>query len=708
MRLYIDKRMLAAFLAILAGTLLMACFVIWWLVRLHSNTALVDKQVEKVVSIRKIKENIMAQSQSMNMYIISGKPEHLADFRQLARANARLEDELITVIRDARKPLARNIKILNEEYNNYCEQRVVPLVTKGAGLPEELKWQLFGLNNELLRAVDTVQEMRLADTFAVAGTAVANSRRVMAVGVVFTVLGLFTGIFASLATSRKFLEEHGFYRSILRTTRNAVVAIDRKGIIKTFNQVAEQIFEINRSAVLGRHYAYIFSDEKTENWVKCVFPIPEVMAHGRGICSQEYYLTAQDGWEMVLNVDCLPLEEEKSGTGVILIAREITERKALEEKLYGLTLRDGLTGLYNHSLLQKALNREVKKSIEQNKSLAFMLLDIDNFKYYNDHFGHPAGDELLKEFARILLKHTRASDIVGRYGGDEFGIVLPDSDYRIAWRIGERLRCQIAEHPFQYKEQLPGGSLTVSIGIALYPQHAAGVRDLIKMADEAMYHAKRNAKNRVQVYFAAIGQFQNILSKSRGDLTNSLRAIGDLIKDKDRYIFIHSTNVAEYAAALAGDLQLPPKEVALIKAAAFLHDIGKLEVPGEILFKPGKFEEAQWRVMKQHPRWGCNILASFDLFREIIPFVLHHHERYDGSGYPSGLAGEGIPLGARIIAVADSFDAMTMPRPYKRNLSLDEAILELHRNKGSQFDPRLVDRFIQILESRRLKQVRNY
>jgi diguanylate cyclase (GGDEF)-like protein/PAS domain S-box-containing protein/putative nucleotidyltransferase with HDIG domain len=708
MRLYVDKRMLAAFLAILAGTLLMACLVIQWLVRLHGNTALVGKQVEKVVSIGKIKENIMAQSQSMHMYIISGNPEHLADFRQLARVNARLEDELITVIRDARKPLARNIKTLNEQYNDFCEQRVVPLVTKGAGLPEELKWRLFGLHDELLRAVGTVQEMRLADTAAIAENTVADSRRVVTVGVVFTMLGLFTGILASVVTSRKFLEEHSFYRSILRTTKYAVVTIDRKGIIKTFNQVAEQIFEINRSAVLGRHYTCIFSDEKTENWVKCVFPIPEVMAGGRGICNQEYYLTAQDGWEMVLNVDCLPLEEEKSGTGVVLIAREITERKALEEKLYGLTLRDGLTGLYNHSYLHNALKREVNKSKEQNKSLAFMLLDIDNFKYYNDHFGHPAGDELLKEFARILLKHTRASDIVGRYGGDEFGVILCDSDYQVAWHIGERLRYRVAEHPFQYKEQLPGGGLTVSIGIALCPQHGSSDRDLIKKADEAMYHAKRNAKNRVQVCFTTMGEFQNILSKTRGDFTKSLEAIGDLIKNINRSIFIHSTNVAEYAAALAGDLQLPPKEVALIKAAAFLHDIGKLEIPGEILLKPGNLNETQWQIIKQHPLWGCNMLASFDEFRKITQFILHHHERYDGKGYPSGLAGEEIPSGARIITVVDSFDAMTAIRPYRRNLSLDEAILELRRNKGSQFDPRLVDRFIQILESRRLKQVRNY
>ncbi|MBF7083277.1 diguanylate cyclase [Desulfallas sp. Bu1-1] len=701
MNLHADKKMLLAFTSILLGTLVMAGCVVLWLVQISNNTNIISRQQDKITNITQIYENILLQFQSLNKYIATGDPGSLDRFRQLARTNSRLEEQLIEVIRDSRKPLAGNIKSLHDRYNRLCEEKVVPLVRRGAELPLELRQELVRLEESMARSAKEIQDMRVADTRAIIAAAIAKSRFAAGMGILFTGVGIITGITASLLTWRRFFREHTNRRAILNTTRNAVITIESNGKITSFNRVAEELFEIDRSLVLGKNYKDVFTGESTGSTVRFIPPVQDVMSSGKGKCNQEMFYTAPDGWEMVLNIDCLPLTDKKP-TGVLLIARDISQRKVIEEKLYEMTLRDGLTGLYNHCYLQKRLSSELKKCGEQNKPLAFILLDIDNFKYYNDNFGHPAGDELLKEFARVLLDNTRSSDIVGRYGGDEFGIILPDTGYKMAVQVAERLRRQITEHAFPNRDLLPGGRLTVSIGIALFPDHANSAHELVRLADEAMYHAKRNSKNQVQLYFSAIEEFQRQLRNSDEDLLQVLNTLLTVINNKDRYTYAHSEKVSEYAELIAQQLHLPVEEIKNIKIAAFLHDLGKLEIPGEILLKNGKLDQREWNIIKQHPRWGSNMLVSFPRFQKIIPWILHHHERYDGSGYPDGLAGEDIPLGARIIAIADSFDAMISQRPYKKSLTINEALNELRANKGKQFDPGLTEIFIQIIEGKYL------
>lgn len=179
----------------------------------------------------------------------------------------------------------------------------------------------------------------------------------------------------------------------------------------------------------------------------------------------------------------------------------------------------------------------------------------------------------------------------------------------------------------------------------------------------------------------------------------TLKALLMMVNGKDRYTFAHCEKVAEYAAIIATELKMQPEQVKAVKLAGFLHDIGKLEVPGEILIKEGPLNDEEMDNIRQHPWWGINILRSFQGFNKILPAILYHHERYDGNGYPEGLAGENIPLFARIINIADSFDAMVSHRPYKRNLSLEEAIHELEKNAGSQFDPALAGIFVNVLKA---------
>lgn len=519
-----------------------------------------------------------------------------------------------------------------------------------------------------------------------------------ATGVFLTVTGIMVGFMFSILMGVKFAEEYKVFRGVVATTKNAVITTDCYGTITVFNRVAEEIFQIDRKAVLGRNYRQVFTGRASHNTVGLHVSLDNVLKYGEGSCNREIFYTAPDGWEMVLTVDTLPYADG-STSGALLVARDITVRKVIEQRLYDLTMRDGLTNLYNHGHLHKTLKNELKWCAEQGKPLAFILLDIDNFKFYNDRFGHPAGDELLKEFSRLLLKSVRPGDTVGRYGGDEFGIILPGASMEVAEQIGERLRRRISEYSFANTGEMPGGCLTASLGIAMYPQHGGSVHELVKMADEAMYHAKRNNKNRVQFFFSSIEKFQQELNGSENDIMLTLKALLMMVNGKDRYTFAHCEKVAEYAAIIATELKMQPEQVKAVKLAGFLHDIGKLEVPGEILIKEGPLNDEEMDNIRQHPWWGINILRSFQGFNKILPAILYHHERYDGNGYPEGLAGENIPLFARIINIADSFDAMVSHRPYKRNLSLEEAIHELEKNAGSQFDPALAGIFVNALKA---------
>ncbi|WP_051276447.1 bifunctional diguanylate cyclase/phosphohydrolase [Desulfovirgula thermocuniculi] len=377
----------------------------------------------------------------------------------------------------------------------------------------------------------------------------------------------------------------------------------------------------------------------------------------------------------------------------MVIFRDTTECKVAERKQRGLAVRDSLTMLYNHSYLKQALEREVARAGKQGSKVAYLTMDVDNFKSYNDQFGHPAGNELLRQLARLLEKNVRRTDIVGRCGWDEFAVILPGADQTVAVEIGERLRQAIMEYPFPYRELMPGGRITVSVGVSCFPDSASNASELISQANEAMYNAKCNAKNRVAAWFLAFKELEPDWPGER-DVLYSIGELLAMVNKKDRYTYGHSEKVAYYATALARAAGLTQEEVKKIKVAAFLHDLGKVDIPEEILNKPGPLSDAERELCQRHPVIGAEIVQQIKSLREVVPLIRHHHERYDGKGYPDGLAGEAIPLGARIIAIADSFDAMTTNRPYRRAKTHREAIQELRKEAGRQFDPHLAELFV--------------
>jgi len=356
---------------------------------------------------------------------------------------------------------------------------------------------------------------------------------------------------------------------------------------------------------------------------------------------------------------------------------------------------DFLTGLYNYGYFQDKLNEHIQEASDMNP-LALIIIDIDYFKHYNEIYGHQSGDEVLTTVADVLTTKIGQRGIVSRYGSDEYIIGMPNTDSEQAVRVAQEISEAIGNHHFPGAEHQPEGRLTISCGVAVYPTHARNTKDLFRHADQALFRAKSLNKNKVELYFSV---FDNLdLPGDEKELLNSIRTLISVINAKDRYTYGHSERVTFHATALARRIGLSQEEINMLGYAAFLHDIGKIEIDREVLNKPDILNEKEWEELKQHPQWGSDIVAAVTQLHPIIPVIRHHHENYDGTGYPDGLKGTDIPLLARIIRIADSFDAMISLRPYKKPLSIPQAIRELTVNAGKQFDPELVPPFLEIIQ----------
>jgi len=364
-------------------------------------------------------------------------------------------------------------------------------------------------------------------------------------------------------------------------------------------------------------------------------------------------------------------------------------------QLTKLASTDFLTGLYNFGYFQENIHEYLRNASEKNP-LALIIMDIDYFKHYNDIHGHQAGDSLLTVLGDILTEKVNISGFAARYGGDEFVIVMPNTDINKAVQLAEQISEMIRTRKFPGEEHQPEGKITISCGIAVCPAHASTPRDLIKHADQALYRAKSLEKNKVEMYFSVFDSLD--LEGDEQELLNSIRTLVSVINAKDRYTYGHSERVTDHSLKIARKLNLPQDEIHTLGYAAFLHDIGKIELDRELLNKVGPLGAEEWELLKQHSQWGSDIVKAVKKLHPVVPVILHHHENYDGTGYPAGIKGTDIPVLARIIRVADSYDAMISNRPYKKHLSISAALEELKSHAGTQFDPEMVKHFIEILK----------
>jgi diguanylate cyclase (GGDEF)-like protein/putative nucleotidyltransferase with HDIG domain len=375
-------------------------------------------------------------------------------------------------------------------------------------------------------------------------------------------------------------------------------------------------------------------------------------------------------------------------------------------------LTDALTGLPNHRAIMDQFNKELDRARRYGRPFSLLFFDADRFKHVNDTYGHAAGDAVLSQIGERASSALRGGDTLGRFGGEEFVILLPEADASEASIVAERIRVDIASGLMATSEVEGGIAMTVSIGLVTYPTDGASEKDLLSQADEAMYVAKRLGRNQVRtakeakqvsvdVELMALlqeeGQREAVqrerLTPERLRETSTLRLIYSLLallERRDQGLSAHAQGVSDLATAIATTMGLEPKQVSKIGMAALLHDIGKVAVPDKILQQTYPLSTHERARLREHAALGAQILEANPFISDLVPGVRHHHEHWNGYGYPDQLAGENIPQAARIIAVAEAYDAMQREYSYQASRSPEKALVELQRCAGTQFDPTVV------------------
>jgi diguanylate cyclase (GGDEF)-like protein len=356
---------------------------------------------------------------------------------------------------------------------------------------------------------------------------------------------------------------------------------------------------------------------------------------------------------------------------------------------------DTLTGLKNRLALEQEIHVEVERTLRSEEGLSIVIGDLDHFKAVNDELGHRAGDEALVKIGQILHTRRRVGDSIARTGGEEFTILLPGASEHEAYLVAERMRVTVerefADHPVP---------LTFSFGVATYPEHGRSADAVIEAADQALYAAKALGRNRSVIFNREISAIFAPEPGGRGvDETHlaTLLSLAEALDLRDTGTAAHSRTVGRYCGLIAKELELPAERAKRIEVAGVLHDIGKIGLPDAILQKPGRLGRNELAEIRTHPEIGAQVLSGRGL-EDLRGWVLTHHERPDGKGYPAGLSDDDIPLEAKILAVADAYEAMTADRVYREGMGAKAARSELLRCAGTQFDPRVVAAFMAVLD----------
>jgi diguanylate cyclase (GGDEF)-like protein len=369
-------------------------------------------------------------------------------------------------------------------------------------------------------------------------------------------------------------------------------------------------------------------------------------------------------------------------------------------RLYAKTERmarvDELTGLLNRRSLDEVLPSEIGRHSRYGGIFSLVIVDLDSLKTINDHYGHLAGDELLREIGSVMKSTIREADQAFRYGGDEFAILLPQTPIEAAIRVAERVRQQVSARVI-----MGPAPVTISMGIASWPVDGVSANDIIAAADAALYQAKRSGGNCCQsasVSPVGVKDFsQSVAGAQDSEALSTIYAIAATVDDRRYRNRNHSKHVRNYAEAIGEGLQMTQLEINRVGTCALLHDIGKIGINNEIFNKKEGLTDAEWQAIRSHPRIGAAIVSHAEQLVPCVAGILHHHEYYNGEGYPDGLKGGEIPLESRILAIADHFANLTSEQAYSRAMSWDLGLEVIKKGAGTQFDPKLVEVFLQVI-----------
>lgn len=458
------------------------------------------------------------------------------------------------------------------------------------------------------------------------------------------------------------------FKTTLLSVGDGVISTDREGNIEFINSAAEELTGWTQEEALERSLDEIFHVVNEYSRERCENPLTKIIDTGKTLDLADHnILISKMGLERYIEESASPIKDEDGIiNGVVLVFRDFTDKKARLKEIEYLSFHDQLTGLYNRRFFEEELTR---MDNPRNLPITLIMADVNGLKLTNDAFGHLVGDKLLEKIAEVLKKECRAIDIIARIGGDEFVILLPNANSKEASKIVERINKSI------HNQTVESVILSVSFGWDTKNEASEKISDIFKKAEDYMYRRK--------------------LTESSSMRNKTIEVIANALFRNNERERLHSEKVSSFCHSIGIALDLSEDEINVLKMVGLMHDIGKIGIDERVLNKPGKLSRPEWIEVKRHSEKGFHILGSVNEFSHISNYVLAHHERWDGVGYPKGLLGDEIPLISRIISIADAYAAMICDRPYRKALSEDEAIKEIIENTGTQFDPDISKVFIE-------------
>ena len=472
-------------------------------------------------------------------------------------------------------------------------------------------------------------------------------------------------------------EEKEKLKTTLYSIGDGVITTDGNGSIEMINKVAEELTGWNYGEATGQYISNVFDvSDKSEDIYENSACLS--LESGEIVNLPNYaFLRSKSGKESLITERAAPIINGNGEiTGSVLVFRDLTEENKKLEKIEFLSYRDPVTGLYNRAYFQMQLDRIEKKMMYP---VTVIMGDLDGLKIINDAFGYQVGDKALAAVAKSIRNQCRETDTLFRWGGDEFVILLPHTNERKGQEICAKIK-DASNHRI-----LEETKLSISLGCAEKTNADSDWKDVIKEAEDNMYKSK----------LLGAKSYRNVV----------LQSIVSTLFEKSYETKEHGDRLGYFCREVGTVLGLSDFQLDELEVLSMLHDIGKVGIDERILMKPGKLTDEEWTEMKKHPEMGYRIAHTVPELSAVSEYILSHHERWDGKGYPRNLKGEEIPLLARILTVVDSFDAMTQDRPYRKAISVEEAKKELFDNAGTQFDPHIVEIFLAFLDNKTQEEI---